>query len=209
MSADIQSPDKMIRDQAAWSFRRSPEARTALHWFRANPERFEEITNEFDTIIKNMNLLLKGNDPIDQDNFGGVARLKQAIPDLNQSPLLSLEELTKTVNSKEHNDVIQAIMDTLSEVGSGLSIGGDWNWVAKEAPRVMGSALLIEGYARMLARYWHNDKIKRDFALGFEETGWVFVRNSSIIQDVKKWMKDPDEIGEVSPNVRQQLQVEA
>ena len=100
-------------------------------------------------------------------------------------------------------------MDTFSEVGSGLSIGGDWNWVAKEAPRVMGSALLIEGYARMLARYWHNDKIKRDFALGFEETGWVFVRNSSIIQDVKKWMKDPDEIGEVSPNVRQQLQVEA
>ncbi len=206
MSADIQSPDKKILDQAAWSFRRSPEAMKALNWFKDNPEQFRQITQEFDLIIKNMNFILKGDEPANLDNFGGVARLKQALPNLSQAPLPSLEELAETINSQGKKDVLDAITDIFAEVGGGLPEGGAWNWAAKELPRIMGSGLLIEGYARMLARYCHDDAIKRDFVIGFEETGWAFAKEKGIMQDIIPWMKE--ENGDFSPNVRRALRSE-
>lgn len=198
MPAGTQSPDKMILDQAAWSFRRSPDALKALHWLKDSPQEFEKITKEFDEIIKNMNFIIKGNEPINENSFGAVARLKEKRPE----PLPSLEELTLSKGG-EKSDVLKEIMETFTEVGEGLGENGKWNWATKELLRVMASGLLIEGYARLLSRA-KSDELKREIVLGFEETGWFFARESNIMQDVIPWMKE--ESGDFSPNVRQELQ---
>lgn len=190
----------MIRDQAAWPFRRSPDALKALHWLKDSPQEFEKITKEFDEIIKNMNFILKGDEPINEDNFGAVTRLKTS----TNFPLPSLEELAEAVSRNKKADIFTTIGGVFAEIGKGLPEGGLWNWATKELPRVMATGLLIEGYGLMLSKHFGEDTVKRNFVLGFEETGWAFARESSIMQDVIPWMKE--ESGDFSPNVRQQLE---
>jgi len=193
------SPDTMIRDQAAYSFRRSPEAIRALRWFKDSPQEFEKICQEFDEIIKNMNFILKGDESINQNNFGAVARLKEGM--VNR--LLSLVELAELVGKDKNINVLEQVMKTFTEVGAGLGEGGKWSWAREELPRVMASGLLIEAYGNYLAQGHGSEAVKRDFVLGFEETGWAFARNSGIMQDVKPWMLE--EADGFSPNVRKEL----
>lgn len=117
-----------------------------------------------------------------------------------------MEELSARVSGSEKQDILSTIMDTFSEIRQGLPAGGSWNWATKEMPLVMAPALLIEGYGRMLSKYYGDDDIKRNFVIGFEETGWKKQPGSRIIKSVEKWMKDPEEIGDFSPGIQTELQ---
>ena len=201
MSQNI-TPERLLLVQAERSFRVSPVVKWSINELKKSPEAFKEIVGGFDSIVKEMNKMLMGNQQIDENYFGSVAKIKGQITE----PLLSLGELSTKVSGKEKSDILSTIMDTFAEIREGLPAGSSWNWATKEMPLVMAPALLIEGYGRMLSKYYGDDNIKRNFVIGFEETGWKKQPDSRIMRSVEKWMRDPEEIGDFSPGIQSELQ---
>lgn len=201
--AGNKSPDTAILDQAAFSFRRSPEALGAVRWLKENDQDFKNLVHGFDMIIHEMNRL-KSDEGINDYYYGSVDRLNKQV----SGDLPTLTKLAEAASQTEKPDILATIMETFAEVGGGLPAGESWNWAAKEEPVVMASALLIEGYGLMLAKHYGDEGIKRNFVLGFEETGYITQDHNPIIKNVVKWMKDPQEIGDFSPNVQKKLQKE-
>lgn len=200
MRKDLPATSRLLV-QAERSFGRSLVIKRSINELRKSPDAFEEIVTDFDDIIKEMNTMFGISEQIDLNYFGSVAKLKSQL----NEPLLSLEELSIQISGSEKPDILKTIMDTFSEIGNGLPAGGGWNWATKETPLVIASALLIEGYGRMLAKYKGDDTIKRNFVIGFEEIGWKKQKDSRIIRNVGKWLNDPEEIIDFSPGIQKEL----
>ena len=71
-------------------------------------------------------------------------------------------------------------------------------------PKVLTSALLIEGYGLFLERLYDAPGLARNFVLGFEEVLWNKFKKSRFLKDVLPWMIE--ERDAFSPKMSQELQ---
>ncbi len=161
---------------------------------------FKQQLTSFEIVRDRFQSLIKGQEQVDPNYYGGVPRLKIAllplsdkIPDIGPLPslarLISLErgmQKTDDPNELGLSSVASKIFTTIA----GLIDSGEWGYVKNlRYPGHIIAALLIEGYGLMLEHYYGVEGMRHNFVIGFEEILWNEQRSlKETVRNVLPWM---------------------
>lgn len=106
--------------------------------------------------------------------------------------------------SNDTNEVVSAARYTFLDI-RGKVESEEWEFpTAVTDPKVLTSALLIEGYGLFLEKITGVEGTARRFVLGFEEVLWNRMRDSEMLNDVLPWIIE--ERSDFSPSMAIELE---
>lgn len=106
--------------------------------------------------------------------------------------------------STDTDGVVSAARSTFLDIRGKLE-SGEWEFPTDVIdPRVLTSALLVEGYGLFLERITGEEGTARRFVLGFEEVLWNRMKGSEMLNDVLPWMIE--ERGDFCPTMSSELE---
>jgi len=173
-----------------------PNVSSALTEFNANPGEFNARVKEFTTVLVafNMTTCLESNLGAEYLN---VLQYRRA---MGRYPV----PMPQSILSDHNRYFLHIAAETLVDINLKTK-KGEWKFPTEvKDPKVLTSALLIEGYGLFLERLYDAPGLARNFVLGFEEVLWNKFKKSRFLKDVLPWMIE--ERDAFSPKMSQELQ---
>lgn len=200
------STGDILRFEAKNRLSETENVDNALHWIRNNPESLTKRISEFDQTTGSLNDLLQTDaESIDPGRYSNVIKLKGQLPESGQLP--TMDRLVKESNPRFEGkrtieyDVIESVYKEMDR----LIKEKEWQFPTQtaNAPNIIASGLLIEGYGLLLEKHLDTEDLARTYVLAFEEVLFENYHNSELLEDVAPWMLE--DISDFSPIVSDKL----